>query len=90
MSTLLQNFQQTSKNQVEHIYNMNHSRRGKAIIFNHTKFEDSSLSEREGTKVDKTRLSGTLKEVLKFDIQYFFLKAKIEFPDFLRGVWFTF
>ena len=71
MSNFLQNFQQTSKNQVEHIYNMNHSRRGKAIIFNHTKFEDSSLSEREGTKVDKTRLSGTLEEVLKFDVEIY-------------------
>ena len=50
---------------------MNHSRRGKAIIFNHTKFEDSSLSEREGTKVDKTRLSGTLDEVLKFDVEIY-------------------
>ena len=50
---------------------MNHDRRGKAIIFNHTKFEDSSLSEREGTKVDKTRLSATLEEVLKFEVEIY-------------------
>ena len=53
------------------MYNMNHDRRGKAIIFNHTKFEDSSLSEREGTKVDKTRLSRTLEEALKFEVEIY-------------------
>ena len=50
---------------------MNHNRRGKAVIFNHTKFEDSSLSEREGTKVDKTRLSSSLEQVLKFEVEIY-------------------
>ena len=49
-------------------YNMSHAKRGKAIIFNHYKFEDRNLSKRKGTDNDAKRLTGTL-ENLKFVVE---------------------
>lgn len=39
---------------------MNHKYRGKAIIFNHIKFQDEDLPEREGAERDVKRLKKTL------------------------------
>ena len=46
-------------------YKMDHKRRGKAIIFNHEKFEN--LEERSGTAVDVTVLRETY-EALGFEV----------------------
>ncbi|KAK4872498.1 hypothetical protein RN001_014527 [Aquatica leii] len=47
-------------------YNMNHCRRGTAIIFNHTKF-DTDLKDRKGSMKDAYDLEDALKN-LKFDV----------------------
>ncbi|KAK4872537.1 hypothetical protein RN001_014566 [Aquatica leii] len=47
-------------------YNMNHFRRGTAIIFNHYKF-DEGLIERKGTMKDARDLKSVLKDI-KFDV----------------------
>ncbi|XP_017781123.1 PREDICTED: caspase-1-like [Nicrophorus vespilloides] len=41
-------------------YNMNHDRRGIALIFNHYKFDNSNLSIREGTDKDCQNIDRTL------------------------------
>lgn len=48
-------------------YNMNHSKRGLAIIFNHEHFDVMSLKSRAGTNVDCENLKNTL-ERLHFDV----------------------
>lgn len=48
-------------------YNMKHSKRGIAIIFNHEHFDVMSLKSRAGTNVDCERLRNTL-ERLHFDV----------------------
>lgn len=48
-------------------YNMNHKRRGIALIFNHEVFNIPSLKNRCGTKVDYERLKKTFKK-LSFEI----------------------
>jgi caspase-like apoptosis-related cysteine protease len=42
-------------------YNMNHKRRGMAIIFNHEYFDDLLLESRDGTNFDRDKLEHTLK-----------------------------
>jgi hypothetical protein len=52
-------------------YNMEHDKRGKAIIFNHEKYEDYlRIPERTGTKIDKLCLKQRL-EKLKFEVDIF-------------------
>jgi hypothetical protein len=51
------------------VYDMNHGRRGLALIFNHFQFEARlKLEERTGTNVDKEILKSTLTR-LGFDAQ---------------------
>lgn len=49
-------------------YNMNHRRRGLAIIFNHEKFDMPSLKSRNGTEEDYKNLGETLK-MMDFDVK---------------------
>ncbi|GFG30347.1 hypothetical protein Cfor_10063 [Coptotermes formosanus] len=52
-------------------YNMNHEKRGRAIIFNHEKYIDElGLPERTGTNIDKICLKQRF-EKLKFDVDVF-------------------
>jgi len=52
-------------------YNMDHEKRGRAIIFNHEKFKDYlGVEERTGTNTDKIRLKQCF-EKLKFDVDVF-------------------
>jgi len=52
-------------------YNMNHTRRGRAIIFNHMYFDPGhNLSTRHGTNVDRDSLSLCLKQ-LHFQVEVF-------------------
>lgn len=48
-------------------YNMRHSKRGMAVIFNHEHFDTSSLNSRTGTNVDCENLRNTLL-TLHFDV----------------------
>lgn len=47
----------------EMFYNMNHARRGLAIIFNHEKFDVEKLRPRSGTDVDAKNLEASLKRL---------------------------
>lgn len=48
----------------DRIYNMNHRRRGKAIIFNHMDFDKrTQLSKREGSDIDGIQLQHTLENL---------------------------
>lgn len=49
-------------------YNMNHLKRGLALIFNHESFD--SHAPRRGTHVDRDRLNNTLKS-LDFEVRIF-------------------
>lgn len=50
-------------------YNMNHPKRGYAVIFNHELFDDDlKLARRVGTEVDRSSLRETLLD-LKFDVK---------------------
>lgn len=75
-------------------YNMRHSKRGLAIIFNHEHFEIMSLKSRTGTNVDCENLRNTL-ERLQFDVvvhkdfRYGEIQQRIEEREYLR-VCFTF
>jgi len=51
-------------------YNMNHAKRGIALIFNHEHFDFPSLKSRAGTNVDCENLSNTLRN-LHFDVSIF-------------------
>lgn len=52
-------------------YNMVHEKRGRAIILNHEKYEESlRLKERTGTNFDKKSLKQRF-EKLKFDVDVF-------------------
>ena len=51
-------------------YNMNHEKRGLALIFNHEFFTVSHLKQRSGTNVDCENLVNTLKE-LGFEVNDF-------------------
>ncbi|PSN37219.1 hypothetical protein C0J52_12652 [Blattella germanica] len=48
-------------------YNMNHKRRGKAVIFNHDKFEHTNMGPRDGSHIDVQRLDTTL-SMLGFEV----------------------
>ncbi|XP_017775836.1 PREDICTED: caspase-1-like [Nicrophorus vespilloides] len=48
-------------------YDMTHARRGKALIFNHYQFNDSSLQKREGTNRDCENITKTLSK-LNFEV----------------------
>jgi len=48
-------------------YNMNHKRRGKAVIFNHDKFKNTSKSPRRGSAIDVRVLTETY-EALGFEV----------------------
>lgn len=49
-------------------YNMNHQRRGVAIIFNHENFNCADLKSRTGTNVDCHCIAERL-NVLNFDVE---------------------
>ena len=49
-------------------YKMNHTRRGKAIIFNHGDFTRLKLNRRDGTNIDRDRLSTILNQ-LDFEVE---------------------
>lgn len=51
-------------------YNMNHKRRGYALIFNHEHFDIPSLKSRSGTSADCENLFDTL-QGLSFDVKVF-------------------
>lgn len=51
-------------------YNMNHSKRGYALIFNHEHFDMPSLKSRAGTNVDCENLMDSLKS-LHFDVSMY-------------------
>lgn len=51
-----------------HYYNMEHKKRGLALIFNHGKFDCNS--PREGTQIDRGRLEKTL-QFLDFDVRIY-------------------
>lgn len=55
------------KRQLEYYYNMNHKNRGLALIFNHERF-DNDMKPRNGTQVDRERLSETFR-ALDFDVR---------------------
>jgi caspase-like apoptosis-related cysteine protease len=44
-------------------YNMNHKRRGMAIIFNNEYFDNHSLKRRNGTNVDRDNLESTMQHL---------------------------
>lgn len=48
-------------------YNMNHKKRGVALIFNHEFYDIPSLEPRKGTNVDCEKLKKSLKN-LDFDV----------------------
>lgn len=49
------------------LYNMNHYKRGYAIILNHYQFDNQLLASRDGTEKDVNALEDTLK-FLQFDV----------------------
>jgi hypothetical protein len=52
-------------------YNMEHDKRGRAIIFNHEKYEEClRLPDRPGTTIDKLCLKQRF-EKLKFDVEIY-------------------
>lgn len=51
-------------------YNMNHPKRGLALIFNHEHFEIPQLKARTGTNVDCENFASTLK-CLDFDVRVY-------------------
>lgn len=64
-------------------YNMKHSKRGMAIIFNHEHFEIMSLKSRTGTNVDCENLRHTLDRlqfevVVHKDLRYCEIQQEIE------------
>lgn len=54
----------------ERVYHMRHSRRGKALIFNHEKFGKDDLSPRHGTEKDAQDLKKVLIK-LGFEVQIY-------------------
>lgn len=61
-------FMPTERNAME--YNMNHKRRGMALIFNHETFDIPSLEQRLGTNVDCEKLRKALTN-LHFDVRVY-------------------
>jgi len=57
-------------------YDMNHKRRGKAVIFNHSKFQDNNYPDRDGTEFDVRILDKTY-DALGFEVEVY--------PDFKRA-----
>jgi hypothetical protein len=53
------------------VYNMNHRRRGVAVLFNHMQFDQRlGLKERKGTDADRDNLRATLRS-LDFDVRVY-------------------
>lgn len=63
-------------------YNMNHPRRGHAIIFNNYKFEEDRFPERKGSDVD-VRLLHELYTELQFEITVYDNKEYTEIKTIL-------
>jgi len=66
-------------------YNMNHPRRGKAIILNHKTFSTPVLHERTGTDTDRDNLKTTLSD-LGFHVEVYEDKTRGEIDTILTGV----
>lgn len=67
-------------------YNFNHSKRGVAIILNHTDYDvKMKLQHREGTDHDISRLNKTLKEKLQFDVRPYYNLTKSEIFTLLEN-----
>jgi caspase-like apoptosis-related cysteine protease len=66
-------------------YNMNHPKRGIALIFNHENFDIPSLKSRAGTNVDCENLSNTLKN-LHFNVSIFKDFKQMEMMHEIDGV----
>nr|XP_022917837.1 caspase-like [Onthophagus taurus] len=49
-------------------YKMDHKHRGKAIIFNHYKFDNNSMPVRSGTELDCDRLEKVLRNIYDFEV----------------------
>lgn len=64
-------------------YDMYHTKRGVAFIFNHEKFDDSNLGRRYGTEVDAENLKKTF-ENLGFEVRLFNDQSVLEMRDILR------
>lgn len=67
---------------LEHEYNMRHKERGMALIFNHERFDDKSLTKRLGTNVDCKNLDATFKQ-LGFDVRVFNDRTLLEIQKIL-------
>jgi caspase-like apoptosis-related cysteine protease len=70
-------------------YNMNHNRRGKAVIFNHDVFED--LSPRRGSAVDVSILTETYRAlgfevVVHHNLKFADIRIAIAKRKFKQGV----
>lgn len=50
------------------VYNINHYKRGAALILYHYEFEDALLGTREGTEIDVAALEEAL-NLLRFDVE---------------------
>ncbi|CAG9856043.1 unnamed protein product [Phyllotreta striolata] len=64
-------------------YNMNHRKRGLAIIFNHENFECGNLKSRAGTEADCKQLKGCLSN-LHFDVHVYKDLTAYEVEDRIR------
>ncbi|XP_053673133.1 caspase-like [Anopheles nili] len=51
-------------------YNMNHKRRGMALIFSHNKYDIDNIPSREGSAIDCKRLKETL-DMFRFDVKIY-------------------
>lgn len=69
----------------DHYYNMDHKKRGLALVFNHGKFDANT--PRKGTEIDRDRLEKTL-QILDFDVQIHDDKTISEIRSILEdGKW---
>lgn len=66
-------------------YNMNHKKRGLAVIFNHHSFDVSKLNPRSGTEVDAENLKNTLTKLGFEVIVHKDLRKKMVQEEIRRG-----
>lgn len=68
---------------IDYYYNMNHTKRGIALIFNHESFDDIDWAERIGTQADCQNLRKTF-IALNFEVRIHNDRTKSEMKNILQ------
>lgn len=82
-STIASKMNEILNQRIDYHYNMNHTKRGIALIFNHESFDDTDWAERSGTQADCQNLRKIF-TALNFEVRIHNDRTKSEMKSILQ------